>query len=212
MPPLDTRPAIAALASLDDESARRPDRAEAEAAIRTLLAYTGENPDREGLSDTPKRVVKAFDEYTAGYQVDPGELLGRTFDETAGYDGMIALTDIAFVSHCEHHLAPIVGRAHVAYLPRNRVVGISKLARLVETFARRLQIQERMTNEIARAIDEALSPRGVAVIIEGRHHCMISRGVRSPDSVMTTRTMLGAFSDDRELAASFERAARVAGR
>lgn len=212
MPPLDTRQAVASLAAVGDDDTRRPSRAEAEAAIRTLLAYTGENPDREGLADTPKRVVKAFDEYTAGYQTDPEELLGRTFEETAGYDGMIALTDIPFVSHCEHHLAPIVGRAHVAYLPRERVVGISKLARLVETFARRLQIQERMTNEIARAIESALAPRGVAVIVEGRHHCMISRGVRTRDSVMITRTMLGAFHDDRQLAASFEQAANGSAR
>lgn len=179
---------------------QRPSAEEAEAAVRTLLAHVGEDPLRPGLLDTPGRFVRAFrDEYCAGYRQDPVEILARTFDEVDGYDEIIALEDIPFSSRCEHHLAPIVGKAHVAYLPDRRVVGISKLARVVDVFARRLQIQERMTAQIAEAIDVGLRPRGVAVIIEATHHCMTGRGVQKTGSVMVTRRLLGAFRDDAAL-------------
>jgi GTP cyclohydrolase I len=177
----------------------RPSRAQAEAAVRTLLAWTGDDPDREGLLDTPGRYVRAFDEYFAGYALDPHEVLTRTFEEVEGYDEIVALKDIPFQSHCEHHLAPIVGRVHVAYLPDRRVVGISKLARVVDIFARRLQIQERFTSQIADAIHLGLRPRGVAVIVEATHHCMTGRGVQKTGSMMVTRRLVGAFRDDREL-------------
>lgn len=178
---------------------KRPDRAEAEAAVRTLLAWAGDLPDREGLLDTPARVARAFEEYFAGYQIDPIDVLARTFEEVEGYDEIVALKDIPFQSHCEHHLAPIVGRVHVAYLPDRRVVGISKLARVVDVFARRLQIQEKLTSQIADAIDQGLRPRGVAVIVEATHHCMTGRGVQKTGSMMVTRRLVGAFRDDREL-------------
>ena len=171
-------------------------RDEVEAAVRKLIHWIGEDPDREGLVDTPKRVVKAFEEFFSGYKTDPTEFLERTFEETDGYDEMIVLRDIAFVSHCEHHILPVVGKAHVAYLPDKRVVGISKLARVVEAFARRLQIQERMTAQIANAIEAALQPRGIAVVIEAEHQCMTTRGVMKPGVSMVTSRMLGAFRDD----------------
>jgi GTP cyclohydrolase I len=175
----------------------RPSREAAEAAVRTLIRWAGDDPGREGLADTPGRVVRAFEEWFAGYGEDPDAILARTFSEVAGYDEMVLLRDIRFSSHCEHHMAPIAGRAHVAYIPRDRVVGISKLARLVEAFARRLQIQERLTAEIAEALDAALQPAGVAVAIEATHACMTTRGVRKEDALMVTTKMLGVFREDQ---------------
>ena len=174
----------------------RPSRAAAEAAVRVLIEWAGDDPDREGVKGTPSRVVRAFEEYFAGYATDPVDLLQRTFKETDGYDEMVVLKDIRFESHCEHHLAPIIGRAHVAYLPQQRVVGISKLARLVEVYAKRLQIQEKMTAQIANTLDEVLQPKGVAVVIEAAHQCMTTRGVHKPGVSMVTSRMLGAFRTD----------------
>ena len=171
----------------------RPSRREAEDAIRTLLLWAGDDPAREGLVDTPKRVARAFEEWFAGYKDDPQEFLTRTFEEVEGYDEMIVLRDIRFESHCEHHLAPIIGRAHIGYLPHNKVVGISKLARVVETFARRLQVQEKMNAQIANCIQSVLEPKGVAVVIEATHQCMTTRGVHKPGVTMVTSTMLGDF-------------------
>jgi GTP cyclohydrolase I len=175
---------------------QRPSRAEAERAVRTLIEWAGDDPRREGLAGTPARVAKAFEEYFSGYGTDPIELLQRTFEETDGYDEMVVLKDIRFESHCEHHLAPIIGKAHVAYLPQKRVVGISKLARLVEVYAKRLQIQEKMTAQIANTLDEVLQPKGVAVVIEAAHQCMTTRGVHKPGVAMVTSRMLGAFRTD----------------
>ena len=182
---------------------RRPSKEEAEEAVRTLLAYSGDDSEREGLKDTPSRVIRSFDEFYSGYLKDPVEILERTFEETNGYDEMVLLKNIMFVSHCEHHMAPIVGKVHVAYLPRGRVVGISKLARVVEVYARRLQIQEKMTAQIANAINGVLEPGGVAVIIEAEHHCMTTRGVNKPGVSMTTSKMLGAFRDDPRTRSEF---------
>lgn len=173
-----------------------PSREDAEEAIRTLIRWAGDNPEREGLLDTPKRVVNSFDEFFAGYKEDPREVLSRTFEEVGGYKEIVLLKDIRFESHCEHHMVPIIGTAHVAYFPNSRVVGISKLARIVEIFAKRLQIQERMTSEIANIIQEVLEPKGVAVIIEGSHQCMTTRGVHNPGVSMITSKMLGIFRDD----------------
>jgi len=175
---------------------KKPSREEAEAAVRTLLQWTGDDPSREGLIDTPARVVRAYEEYFSGYDEDPEKILGRSFDETEGYDEIVVLKDIHFASHCEHHIAPILGKAHIAYLPRSRVVGISKLARLVETFGRRLQIQEKMTAQIANSLNNVLKPKGVAVVIEAAHECMTTRGIDKPGVNMVTSTMLGAFRDD----------------
>ncbi len=171
----------------------RPTRSEAEAAVRTLLRWAGEDPSREGLLETPARVVRAYEEWFAGYATDPEDVLRRTFEETDGYDEMVALRDIRFESFCEHHMAPIIGRAHVAYLPRHRVIGISKLARVVDSYARRLQIQERLTAQIANAIDGVLRPRGVAVVVEATHQCMSTRGIHKTGVSMVTSRMLGAF-------------------
>src|SRR6266498_3109717 len=168
----------------------RPSRVEAEAAVRTLIRWAGDDPDREGLVGTPARVVRAYEEWFAGYFEDPREYLKRTFEEVAGYDEIVMLKDIRFESHCEHHIAPIIGHVHIAYLPSNRVVGISKLARLVEVYAKRLQIQEKMTAQIANAIDEVLQPKGVAVVIEAAHQCMTTRGVHKPGVSMVTSRML----------------------
>lgn len=165
-------------------------------AIRTLIRWTGDDPAREGLVDTPRRVAKAWREYCSGYADDPGQHLARVFEEVGGYDEIVLLRDIPFQSHCEHHMAPITGRAHIAYLPQNHVVGISKLARVLHGFARRLQVQERLTAEVADCIWENLKPRGVAVVIEATHGCMTSRGVRTPGVVMTTSRMMGVFRDD----------------
>jgi GTP cyclohydrolase IA len=164
--------------------------------VRTLIEWAGDDPGREGLKGTPARVAKAFEEYFSGYGTDPVELLQRTFEETDGYDEMVVLRDIRFESHCEHHLAPIIGKAHIAYLPQQRVVGISKLARLVEVYAKRLQIQEKMTAQIANTLDEVLQPKGVAVVIEAAHQCMTTRGVHKPGVAMVTSRMLGAFRTD----------------
>ncbi|HEY0833512.1 MAG TPA: GTP cyclohydrolase I FolE [Azospirillum sp.] len=174
----------------------RPSRAEAEAAVRTLIQWAGDDPDREGLAGTPDRVVRSYEEFFAGYGVDPVELLQRTFEEVDGYDEMVVLRDIRMESYCEHHIVPIIGRAHVAYLPRRRVVGISKLARVVEVYAKRLQIQEKLTAQIANTIDEVLQPQGVAVVIEAAHQCMTTRGIHKPGVTMVTSRMLGAFRND----------------
>ena len=177
-------------------AASRPTREEAEAAVRTLLEWAGDDPSREGLIDTPSRVVRSYEEFFAGYEVDPVGLLERTFEETDGYDEIVLLRDIRLESHCEHHMVPIIGRAHVAYLPHRRVVGISKLARVVEAYAKRLQIQEKLTAQIANTIQQVLQPRGVAVVIEAAHQCMTTRGIHKPGVTMVTSRMLGAFRDD----------------
>lgn len=181
----------------------RPSRQEAEQAVRILIRWAGDDPNREGIRSTPARVVRAYEQWFSGYLQDPGEHLARTFEEVAGYDEMVVLRDIRFVSHCEHHMAPIIGRAHIGYLPRNRVVGISKLARLVETYARRLQIQEAMTAEMADTLNRVLAPEGVAVLIEGAHGCMTSRGVSQTSATMVTSRMLGVFRDNRETRQEF---------
>ncbi|MEO1018472.1 MAG: GTP cyclohydrolase I FolE [Pseudomonadota bacterium] len=178
------------------ENNDRPTRGEAEAAVHTLLRWTGDDPARGGLIDTPRRVTRAFEEYFSGYAVDPPELLRRTFDETDGYDEMVILRDIEFTSFCEHHLAPIMGRAHIAYIPVSRVVGISKLARVVDAYARRLQIQERLTAQIADTINDVLEPKGVGVVIEATHHCMTTRGVRQHATSMVTSRLLGQMRKD----------------
>ena len=178
------------------KSLPRPSREEAEAAVATLIRWAGDDPQREGLGDTPARVVRSYEEFFAGYDKDPEEILRRTFEETDGYDEMVVLKDITFESHCEHHMVPIIGKAFVAYLPDKRVVGISKLARVVEAYAKRLQIQEKMTAQIANAINDVLKPKGVAVVVEAEHQCMTTRGVEKPGVSMVTSTMLGAFRDD----------------
>jgi GTP cyclohydrolase IA len=182
---------------------RRPQRSEAEAAVRTLIRWAGDDPEREGLLETPARVARAFEEYFAGYAEDPAAILQKSFAETEGYDEMVVLRDLGFESHCEHHLAPIIGRACVAYVPRGRVVGISKLARVVEIYARRLQIQEKLTAQIANTIEEVLKPHGVGVVIKALHHCMTARGVHKPDSSLVTSRMLGCFRDDPRLRHQF---------
>jgi GTP cyclohydrolase I len=174
----------------------RPSREEAQDAVSTLLRWAGDDPTREGLRDTPARVARAFEEWFSGYNVDPEDYMKRTFEEVEGYDEMIVLRGIRFESHCEHHLAPIIGKAHVGYLPSNRVVGISKLARVVEAYARRLQVQEKMNAQIASCIQRVLSPKGVAVVIEAQHQCMTTRGVHKAGVTMVTSTMLGAFRKD----------------
>ena len=184
-----------AVPTYPEDRERRPSQADAEEAVRTLIRWAGDDPSREGLRETSGRVVRAYREWFAGYDEDPAELLQRTFEEVGGYDEMILLRDIHFESHCEHHLAPITGRAHIGYLPRRRVVGISKLARLVELYAKRLQIQERLTAEIAGTLEQVLRPMGVAVVVEATHGCMTSRGVRNRSSTMVTSRMLGAFRD-----------------
>src|SRR5205814_6969942 len=171
----------------------RPSRAEAEDAVRTLIRWAGDDPAREGLLATPARVVRAYEEWFAGYNDNPRDYLKRTFEETGGYDEVVVLRDIRFESHCEHHLAPIIGRVHIGYLPRHRVVGISKLARLVEAYAKRLQIQERLTAQIANTLDQVLKPHGVAVVVEATHGCMTSRGVHKHGASLVTSRMLGAF-------------------
>ena len=174
----------------------RPDRAEVEAALRTIIRWTGDDPERDGLIETPARVARAFEEYFAGYAQDPVEILQKTFEEIEGYDEMIALRGIRFESHCEHHMAPIIGQAWVAYVPNGRVVGISKLARVVEVYAKRLQIQEKMTAQIANTINDVLRPQGVGVIIKASHHCMTTRGAHKPESDLVTSRMLGCFRDN----------------
>lgn len=174
----------------------KPTREQAEEAVRTLIRWAGDNPDREGLLDTPKRVVKSYEEFYAGYNEEPEEILKRTFSETEGYDEMVVLKDIRIESHCEHHMLPIIGRAHVAYIPRSRVVGISKLARVVDLYAKRMQIQEKLTAQIATTINNILQPKGVAVVIEATHQCMSTRGVYKSGAMMQTSHMLGSFRED----------------
>ncbi len=174
----------------------RPSRAEVEEAVRTLILWAGDDPKREGLRETPARVARAYEEFFAGYQQDPRDILARTFTEVEGYDEMIVMNDIRFESHCEHHMVPIIGKVHIGYLPDKRVVGISKLARLVEVYARRLQVQEKMTVQIADTLQEILKPKGVAVVIEAAHQCMTTRGVHKPGVGLVTSRMVGAFRDD----------------
>ncbi len=177
------------------DAVTRPSQAEAEAAVRTLIRWAGDDPDRDGLHETPERVVKAYEEFFRGYDEDPEAILKKTFEEIEGYDEMIVLRGIRFESHCEHHMAPIIGRAWVGYVPNGRVVGISKLARVVDAYAKRLQIQEKMTAQIANTIDKVLQPQGVAVIIKAEHQCMTTRGVMKPGTDLMTSRMLGIFRD-----------------
>jgi len=190
-----SKPADAEIRALRAD--QRPSKQDAMEAVRTLLRYAGDDPAREGLRDTPDRVVRAYDEWFAGYRTDPNEFLSRTFEEIDGYDEMVVLRNIRFESHCEHHLAAIIGQAHIAYLPDKRVVGISKLSRLVDVFAKRLQIQEKMTSQIANTIQDVLKPKGVAVVIEAAHQCMSTRGVHKAGMTMVTSQMIGAFRDDQ---------------
>ncbi len=178
-------------------------RTQAEDAVRVLLRWSGDDPTREGLLDTPKRVAKAYGDWFSGYAMDPEDYLKRTFEEVGGYDEMVVLRDIEFESHCEHHMAPIIGKAHVGYLPSGRVVGISKLARVVEAYARRFQVQEKMTAQVARCIEDALQPRGVGVVIEASHECMTTRGIHKRGVSMVTSKMLGTFRDDARTRAEF---------
>jgi GTP cyclohydrolase I len=175
-----------------------PTRAEAEAAVRVLLQWIGDDPDREGLVDTPERVVRAYEEWFAGYKTDPIEMLSRTFEETDGYDEIVLLKNVRVESFCEHHIAPILGKAHVAYLPNRRVVGISKLARVIDIYAKRLQIQEKLTAQVANCINDVLQPRGVAVIVEAQHQCMTTRGIHKTGVSMVTSRMLGAFRENSD--------------
>ncbi len=186
-----------------EDKPSRPSRAEAVKAVKTLIKWAGDNPEREGLKETPKRVIKAYEEFFAGYREDPAEVLSRTFKEVEGYDDMVVIRDIDIESHCEHHMVPIIGKAHVAYLPDGKVVGLSKLARVVEVFARRLQTQETMTAQIADAIEAALAPKGVAVIIDAAHQCMTTRGVYKRDAYTVTMQMRGAFKEDERLERRF---------
>jgi len=191
------------MAEDDNRKITAPDRAEAEEAVRTLLRWAGDDPTREGLIDTPARVARAFEEFFAGYHEEPLEYLERTFEEVEGYDEMVVLRDIRMESYCEHHLAPILGKVHIGYLPERRVVGISKLARVAEAYAKRLQIQEKLTAQIANCIDEVLQPKGVAVVIEAEHQCMTTRGVHKPGVTMTTSRMLGAFRESSDTRREF---------
>ena len=188
---------------MSENDSNKPTRSEAEQAVRVLLGWTGDDVEREGLVDTPKRVVRAYEEWFSGYAVDPYDFLSRTFREVNGYDEIVALTHIDFNSHCEHHIAPIIGKAHVAYLPRDKVVGISKLARVVDAYARRLQVQEKLTAQIAECISNVLEPRGVAVVVEGAHECMTTRGIEKRNVSMVTSQMLGIFRDDARARAEF---------
>src|SRR5579885_3076850 len=186
-----------------DNKRRKVSRKAAEDAVRTLLRWAGDDPDREGLLETPKRVVNAYEDWFSGYQIDPAEYLRRTFEEVGGYDEMVVLRDISFESHCEHHMAPIIGRVHVGYLPTNKVVGISKLARVVEGYARRFQVQEKLTAQIAGCIDEVLRPRGVGVVVDAVHQCMTTRGVHKRGVSMITSRMTGTFREDARTRAEF---------
>ena len=185
------------------EKNKKPSRAEAEAAVRTMLAWTGDNPDREGLIETPKRVVRAYEQFFAGYDKDPKEVLSKVFEEVEGYDEMVIVKDIRVESHCEHHMVPILGKAHVGYLPNKRIVGISKLARVVDIFGKRLQTQEVMTAQIANVINEVLEPKGVAVVVNAKHQCMTTRGVHKPESSTITSTMLGTFRQNPDTISEF---------
>ncbi len=191
------------MAKSPKKTAAKPSRETAEAAVRTILAYVGEDPARPGLRRTPARFLGAYEDWFSGYAVDPVALLGASFQQVDRYDRIVMLTNVDFESHCEHHVAPVIGRAHVAYLPDRRLAGISKLVRVVEAFTRRLIVQERLTADIARCIHQVLEPRGVAVVIEARHHCLTTRGVHRDNVRMTTSEMLGAFQDDDRLRAEF---------
>ena len=180
-----------------------PSREEAMRAVKTLIAWAGDNPDREGLIETPKRVVKAYEEFFEGYKIDPTEILSKTFEEVEGYDEMVLIKNIKLESHCEHHIVPILGKAHVAYMPKKRVVGISKIARLVDVFAKRLQIQETLTSQIAETLQNVLDPLGVAVLIDASHQCMTTRGVHKPESSTVTKKMIGIFREDKILQSQF---------
>jgi GTP cyclohydrolase IA len=196
-------------AKAEAEPYKRPSRDEAEDAVRTLIAWAGDDPKREGLVDTPSRVVEAYDEWFKGYSEDPNNFLSKTFEDVKGYDDIVMLRDIDVESHCEHHMAPFLGKACVAYMPTEKVVGISKLARVVEIYAKRLQTQETMTSQIAKAINESLSPKGVAIFIDAKHQCMTTRGVHHPDVSTITTQFTGVFKTDRELR---ERFLRLAGK
>ena len=180
-----------------------PSREEAMRAVKTLIAWAGDNPDREGLIETPKRVVKAYEEFFEGYKIDPALILSKTFEEVEGYDEMVLIKNIRLESHCEHHIVPILGKAHVAYMPKKRVVGISKIARLVDVFAKRLQIQETLTSQIAETLHSVLDPLGVAVLIDASHQCMTTRGVHKPESSTVTKKMIGIFKEDKILQSQF---------
>ena len=189
----------------NNSSTNKPSRDEAEKAVEILLRWAGDNPQREGLVDTPARVVRAFEEFFAGYSEDPEQLLERTFEEVEGYDDIVMLRDISMQSHCEHHLVPILGKAHIAYQPDTRVVGISKLARVLDSYSRRLQTQETMTSQVANAIQNALKPKGVAILIDAQHQCMTTRGVKKPDVSMVTTQFTGEFKKDPSLRDRFYR-------
>ena len=211
LPPERTSPKESRMAKSRNKPSRRaatvmrPSREAAEDAVRTLLRWAGDDPSREGLLDTPGRVVRAYEEHFAGYGHDPRLVLARTFEEVEGYDEMIVLTDIRFESHCEHHMAPIIGKVHIGYLPDGKVVGISKLARVVEAYARRFQVQEKMTAQIAQCIQDVLQPRGVAVVVDGAHECMTTRGIHKRGVSMVTSKMLGSFREDARTRAEFLR-------
>lgn len=191
------------MATSRKKTVRKPSRENAESAVRTLLAFLGEDPQRKGLKRTPARFLGAYEDWFAGYRVDPYELLGSSFHQVEHYDRIVALTDVDFESHCEHHVAPVIGRVHVAYLPDRRLAGISKLVRVVEAFTKRLIVQEKVTADIARCIQQVLEPRGVAVVIEAQHHCLTTRGVHRDNVKMTTSEMLGAFKDDDRVRTEF---------
>jgi GTP cyclohydrolase IA len=190
-------------ARVDALTAARPSREDAEAAVRTLIQWIGEDPDREGLVDTPKRVAKAYEELFGGYWEDPAAILERTFEETEQYEEMVLLKNIRLESFCEHHILPIIGKVHIAYVPDGRVVGVSKLARVLEIFAKRMQIQEKLTAQVANTINEVLRPKGVAVVVEAAHECMMTRGVHKPGVTMVTKSLLGCFKDDLEIRRDF---------
>lgn len=199
----ETRPNSQARKAASTWPTHKPSREEAEAAVRTLIRWAGDDPNREGLFDTPARVARAYEEFFEGYESDPEDILRRTFEEVEGYDEVVLLRDIRIESHCEHHMVPIIGKVHIAYLPKRRVVGISKLARVAEIYAKRLQIQEKMTAQIANAIDSVLEPKGVAVVIEAAHQCMTTRGIRKPGVTMVTSRMLGAFRKNSDTRREF---------
>ena len=203
MTPYDTSHDEENIHSSKPADAPRPTRTEAEAAVETLLRWAGDDPSREGLVDTPARVARAYEEFFSGYQDDPEEMLARTFEEVEGYDDMVMLRDISLQSHCEHHMVPILGKAHIAYLPNKRVVGISKLARVLDSFGRRLQTQETMTAQVASAIQTALQPLGVAILVDAKHQCMTTRGVKKPDVSMVTTRFTGVFKDQADLRERF---------
>ena len=186
-----------------DVKVEKPSREEAEAAVRTLIAWAGDNPEREGLIDTPKRVVSAYTEFFAGYEEDPEEVLGRTFEDVEGYDDMVMLRDIALESHCEHHMVAILGKVHIAYMPVNKVVGISKLARVIEIFAKRLQTQETMTAQVVDCIQRVLEPAGIAILVDAKHQCMTTRGIKKPDVATITTQFTGVFAEDPKMEARF---------